>query len=72
MSGSLHFFLYYWKINTVLIRDLYPVSLTDEFNDSLGGAAVFFILDVNDNYFQVELDETDREKTVFTSHHGLY
>lgn len=44
----------------------------DECFDSLGRAAVFSTLDASSTYSQVEIENEDRQKTVFTSHHGLY
>lgn len=43
----------------------------DEFINSLREAALFVTLDVN-SYWQVEMVETNRDKTALTSHHGLY
>lgn len=40
--------------------------------DFLGNAAVFSSLDANSGYWQTEIGASDKYKTAFTSHHGLY
>lgn len=44
----------------------------DECIDSLGEAQIFTTLDCNSGYWQVEVDEPDRDRTKFTSHFGVY
>lgn len=44
----------------------------DEFIESLHNPAVFPALDANSEYWEVEFDETDCDKTAFTVHHGQY
>lgn len=38
----------------------------------MGEETVFSTLDANSGYWHVEVDPKDRDKTAFTSHHGLY
>lgn len=40
--------------------------------DSLVDAKVIFWMDGNCGYCQIEIAEEGRDKTAFTSHHGLY
>lgn len=44
----------------------------DKCIDSLGKATVFSTFDANNWYWQVEIDEKQRDKTAFTTQHGLY
>lgn len=44
----------------------------DEYIGSFGEAIVFSTLDANLGYWQMEIDERDRDKAAFTPHHGLY
>lgn len=44
----------------------------DECIDALGESHIVSTFDANGGYWQVEIDDIDREKTIFTSHHGLY
>lgn len=42
--------------------------------DALGDATIFSTLDAHCycGYWQIEVDDQDRDKMAFTSHHGLY
>ena len=44
----------------------------DEYIDSLGEATVFTTLDCNSGYWQIPVAPSDREKTAFVCHAGLY
>lgn len=71
-DGSLRFSVEYRKLNTVNVRDSYPIPRMDECIDSLGQATIFTTLDANSGYWQIEIDDDGRDKTSFTSHHGLF
>lgn len=38
--------------------------------DSFGEAAMFSASEINSSYWQVEVEETNRDKIAFTSNHG--
>lgn len=65
-------FVDYWKLNAVSLRDFYQISPMDECLDPLKDATMFSTLDANRGYWQVEIEEKDRDKTDFASRHGLY
>jgi hypothetical protein len=44
----------------------------DDILDTLGKAQYFSSLDLASGYWRVELDESSRQKSAFTSHRGLY
>ena len=71
-DGALRFCVDYRRLNAITVRDSYPIPRMDECMDSLGTAKTFSTLDANSGYWQVEIDPKDRDKTAFTSHHGLY
>ena len=60
------------KLNAVTFRDSYPLPRMDEGIDFLDNATVFTTLDCNNGYWQVKIDEEDRDKTTFASHGRLY
>ncbi|PFX17748.1 Retrovirus-related Pol polyprotein from transposon 17.6 [Stylophora pistillata] len=62
----------YRKLNDVTRKDAYPLPHIDETLDALAGAKVFTTLDLASGYWQVEVDVADREKTAFTTRHGLF
>jgi RNase H-like domain found in reverse transcriptase/Reverse transcriptase (RNA-dependent DNA polymerase)/Integrase zinc binding domain/Integrase core domain/Chromo (CHRromatin Organisation MOdifier) domain/Retroviral aspartyl protease len=71
-DGSLRFCVDYRRLNAITIRDTYPLPRMDECIDSLGEAVVFSTLDCNSGYWQIPLNEVDRDKTTFCSHAGTY
>jgi len=71
-DGSMRFCVDYRRLNDITIKDAYPLPRTDECLNQLAGNSWFSCLDLNCGYWQVEVDETDREKTAFTSRKGLF
>ena len=71
-EGTLRFCVDYRRLNSVTVRDSYPLPRMDESIDSLGEAKYFTTLDANAGYNQVKLAEKDRPKSAFVCHEGLY
>ena len=71
-DGSLRFCIDYRKLNSITIRDSYPMPRMDECIDSLGSATVFSTLDCNSGYWQLPVATKDQDKTTFTCHAGSY
>lgn len=60
------------KLNTVTLKDSYPLPRIDEIVDEMGKACVFSTLDATSGYYQIELEENDKEKTAFRWKNGLF
>ena len=71
-DGTKRFCVDYRKLNDVTTKDAYPLPRIDDSLDQLAGAKWFSCLDLNSGYWQVEVDNADREKTTFASRRGLY
>jgi hypothetical protein len=71
-DGSLRLCIDYRKLNAITVCDTYPLPRMDEYIDSLGDAVVFSTLDCNSGYWQIPLDEDDRDKTTICSHAGTF
>ena len=71
-DGTLRFCIDYRRLNAVTLRDSYPIPRMDECIDTLGDAKIFSTLDCNSGYWQIMMDDADKEKTAFVTHQGLF
>ena len=62
----------YRRVNECSVKDAYPLPRTDMCLDCLSGAKLFSTLDLQSGYWQIKMDETDQEKTAFTTKYGLF
>ena len=60
------------KINDVTKKDAHPLPRIDDTLEALGEAQWFSTLDLAGEYWQVEVNPADREKTAFATPDGLY
>jgi Reverse transcriptase (RNA-dependent DNA polymerase) len=67
-DGSIRFCVDYRKLNAVTVKDSYPLPRMDECLDSLGDAIIFYTLDCNSGYWQIPIEERNRDKTAFVTH----
>lgn len=66
------FYVDYRIFNASTLQDSYPVPRMDECNDSLGSVTIFSISDANSQYFQMELDERDKDRAASIARDGLH
>ncbi|CAM4561581.1 unnamed protein product [Caretta caretta] len=71
-DGEIRFCVDYHKVNTVTRPDNYPMPRIDELLEKLGRAQFISTLDLTKGYWQVPLDESTKERSVFTTHVRLY
>ena len=71
-DGTQRFCVDYRQLNSVTIKDAYPLLRIDETLDALSGATWFSTLDLASGYWQVELDVDARKKSAFLADGGLY
>ncbi|UYV72886.1 hypothetical protein LAZ67_10001072, partial [Cordylochernes scorpioides] len=71
-DGKYRFCVDYRKLNNVTVKDVYPIPRIDEVMDTLQGSTHFSAIDLRSGYWQVEVEKRDKEKTAFTTAHGLY
>lgn len=65
-NGALRFCVDYRQLNSRTIKDSYALPRIEEMIDNLGGCRYFSSLDMRAGYYQVEVEEADKEKTAFT------
>lgn len=71
-DNTLRFCVDYRRLNKVTRKDVYPLPRIDDALDRLCNARYFSSMDLKSGYWQVEVDERDREKTAFITPDGLY
>ena len=71
-DGSWHFCIDYRKLNSATHRDAYPLPRIDATLDSLTGCRYFATLDLASGYWQVAVEESDKEKTAFSTMNGHF
>jgi hypothetical protein len=62
----------YRPLNTVTIKNKYPVPCIDILFVQLAGAQVFSKIDLCSGYHQIKIRAEDIPKTAFTTRYGLY
>lgn len=60
------------KLNAMTIRKAYQLQRMDERISLLGNATIFSTTDCHSGFWQIEILETSRVKTTFSSHHSLF
>jgi hypothetical protein len=69
---SLRLCVDYRPLNTVTIKNKYPLPRIDILFDQLAGAKVFFNVDLRSSYYQIKIHPKDIPKTAFSTRYGLY
>ena len=71
-DGSKRFCVDFRKLNQITKPNSYPLPLIDDILALLGKAKYFTSLDLKSGYWQVLMDEADKEKAAFACHCGLF
>jgi hypothetical protein len=62
----------YRPLNTLTVKNKYPLPRIDLLFDQLIGAQVFSKIDLHSSYHQIKIHEEDISKTAFSTRYGLY
>ena len=71
-DGGTRFCVDYRKLNSITLKDSFPLPRIDDIFDRLSGSHYFTKLDFKSGYFQVPLAPEDRPKTAFSTRDNHY
>jgi recombinational DNA repair ATPase RecF len=60
------------KLNQITKSNSYPLLLIDDILALLRNAKYYSLLDLKSGYWQIAMEDSDKEKTIFVCHKGLY
>lgn len=71
-TGDLRLVVDYRRLNSITVKDRYPIPLLNDLLDAPVGAKIFTKLDLRNAYNQVRIREGDQFKTAFTTPFGCF
>jgi hypothetical protein len=71
-DGRVRFCVDYRKLNSLTIKDSYPLPRINDVLAKLGGASYYTVMDLSTAFWSIPVKEEDREKTAFTTKYGLW
>jgi hypothetical protein len=71
-DGTWQFCVDYRRLNSLAVKNKFPMPLIEEILDELTGACYFSKLDFKADFHQVRMSPADEYKTAFKTHYGHY
>ena len=71
-DGSLRMCIDYRMLNSITVKNKYPLPRIDDLFDQLQSARVFSKIDLRSGYYQLRIREQDIHKTAFRTRYGHF
>ena len=71
-DGSVRYCVDLRGVNKATVKDKYPLPKISECIDALAGCDYFSCLDMANGYYQLKMEEGDRDKTAFVTKYGMF
>ncbi|QRW24093.1 Retrotransposable element Tf2 protein [Rhizoctonia solani] len=71
-NGKLHMCVDYWRLNSMIKKNVYPLPLPQNLIEKLQGAKIFSKFDLKAGYNLVQIKEGNKWKTAFKTKYGLF
>jgi hypothetical protein len=71
-TGEIRFCIDYRKLNSITKEDAFPLPRIDNLLEKFRKAKWFSSVDLASGYWQIAMNEEDKEKTAFVCRYGLY
>ena len=71
-DGTVRYCIDLRGVNKVTIKDKYPLPKISECIDALAGCDYFSCLDMANGYYQLKMDDADKDKTAFITKYGMF
>ena len=71
-DGTWRFCVDYSRLNKHVIRDTFPLPRIDDYLDRLSKSKIFTVLDLASGFWQIPVEEEDKEKLSFVTPFGTY
>lgn len=71
-NGSVRLCIDFRKLNLQTIKDAYALPHLEEAFSALAGSKWFSVLDLKSGYYQIEMEEADKQKTAFVCPLGFW